>query len=378
MRIFVPRETEPGETRIAMIPGSAEKIVKLGAELEVEAGIGQSLGFPDEAYAKAGAKLSSDRAASLAAADMVLRLRKPPVDEVKALKSGCIHVSYMDPFFSHDLVRAMAEAKVSGVSIEMIPRSTIAQKMDALSSQANLGGYVAVVLAAERLKQVLPMMTTPAGTLAPARVFVIGVGVAGLQAIATAKRLGARVEAFDTRAVVEEQVHSLGAKFVKIDLGETGQTKDGYAKALTEEQLKKQREGMIKVCAQSDVIVAAAQVFGRKAPVVVTREMVSSMKPGSIVVDTAVENGGNVEGSVLGQEVEVNGVKIIGLPNLPGRVPVHASQMYASNLAYFVEHFWDKQSKAFALKLDDEIIRGCLITFDGQVVNETIKKVVTS
>ena len=373
MHIFVPREISPDETRAAMTPAIADKIVKLEATLEVESGIGQSQGLEDDAYTKIGAAVSTDRNASLGAADMVLRLGKPPIDEVPLLKEGCIHVSYMDPFNEHDLVRALAEAKVSGVSIEMIPRTTIAQKMDALSSQANLGGYVAVILAAERLNQVFPMMMTPSGTISPSRVFIIGVGVAGLQAIATAKRLGARVEAFDTRPVVAEQVQSLGAKFVKIDLGETGQTKDGYATQLTEDQLRMQRDGMAKVCAQSDVVITTAQVFGRKAPVIVNEEMVAGMKPGSIIVDMAVETGGNVAGSVLGEEREVGGVTIIGLANLPGRVPVHASQMYAGNLGNFVEHFWDKEAKTFNLNRDDEIIQGCLIAHGGEIVNKTIK-----
>ena len=224
------------------------------------------------------------------------------------------------------------------------------------------------------LNKIPPLMMTPAGTITPSRVFIIGAGVAGLQAIATAKRLGARVEAFDTRPVVEEQVHSLGAKFVKIDLGETGQTKDGYAKELTPQQLVKQREGMKKVCAASDIVITTAQLFGRKAPVIVTKDMVAAMKPGSVIVDMAVESGGNVEGSTLDAEVEVNGVRIIGLGNLPGHVAVHASQMYSSNLTNLLESYWDAEQKTFKLNPEDEIIKGCLITHGGQIVNETIKK----
>jgi NAD(P) transhydrogenase subunit alpha len=205
-------------------------------------------------------------------------------------------------------------------------------------------------------------------------VFVIGAGVAGLQAIATAKRLGARVDAFDTRPVVEEQVKSLGAKFVKVDLGDTGETKDGYAKELTEEQQTKQREAMAKVCEQSDIVITTAKLFGRKAPVIIAADMVERMKPGSVIVDLAVESGGNVEGVVLGEEVEVNGVRIVGLPCLEGHAAVHASQMYASNLFNFVEEFWDKEEKTFNLKLDDEIIAGALVTHGGQVVNEMLKK----
>jgi len=245
--------------------------------------------------------------------------------------------------------------------------------MDALSSQANLAGYVMVLLAAEKLDRILPMMMTPAGTLSPARVFVIGAGVAGLQAIATAKRLGARVEAFDTRPVVAEQVQSLGAKFVEIDLGETGQTKDGYARELTPEQLEMQREGMKAVIGQSDIVITTAQVFGRPAPRIVTGDMVAAMKPGSVVVDMAVDSGGNVEGSSPDEIVDVDGVSIIGVSNLPAKVATDASQMYSSNLFNLVTEYWDEESKTLNLDPEDDIIAGCLITHDGEVVNETIK-----
>jgi NAD(P) transhydrogenase subunit alpha len=376
MKLFVPRETFPGETRIAMTPEAARKLVQLGAEVAVEADLGAGLGLPDDAYRAAGVAIADVRAAALAGADMVLRLRPPPEAEVRALRRGAVHVSYMEPFANAPLVRACAEAGVSAVCMELIPRTTLAQKMDALSSQANLAGYVAVMLAAGHLPKALPMMMTPAGTLTPARVFVIGAGVAGLQAIATARRLGARVEAFDTRPVVEEQVHSLGAKFVKIALGETGQTQDGYAKALTEEQLRLQREGMARHCAQADIVITTAQVFGRPAPRILTAAMVAGMKSGSVVVDMAVETGGNVEGSVAGQTVTVGGVLLVGQTNLPGRVPAHASQMYASNLVNFVEHFWNRKSKTFELRRDDEILAGCLVTHDGAVVHEAVRKMV--
>jgi NAD(P) transhydrogenase subunit alpha len=257
--------------------------------------------------------------------------------------------------------------------MEMIPRITRAQKMDVLSSQSNLAGYVAVIIAAERLDKIFPMMMTPAGTISPARVFVIGVGIAGLQAIATAKRLGARVDAFDTRPVVEEQVKSLGARFVKVDLGETGQTKDGYAKALSDEQLQKQREEMAKVCAASDVVITAAQVFGRKAPLIITEDMIRSMSKGSVIVDLAVETGGNVAGSQPDQEVEVNGVRIIGLANLPGEVAVNASQMFSANLFALVDEFWNEEEKRFHLDFEDEIIQGCVITYKGEITNEMIR-----
>jgi NAD(P) transhydrogenase subunit alpha len=373
MKIFVPKETEKTERRIPLVPEAAGKLVKLGAEVVIEAGLGKSIGIEDSAFTDAGATTTKDRSEALGQADIVLRLNEPDIAEVALLKKGSIHISYLNPFYSADLIRALAAQGVSAICMEMIPRSTIAQKMDALSSQANLGGYVAVVLAADRLDQVFPMMMTPSGTISPSRVFIIGAGVAGLQAIATAKRMGARVDAFDTRPVVEEQVKSLGAKFVKVDLGETGQTKDGYAKELTPEQIEKQREAMAKFCATADVVITTAQVFGRKAPVIVTKDMVKGMKPGSVIVDMAVETGGNVEGSKLDKETTVNGVHILGYGNLPGRVPVHASQMYANNLVSLLDHFWDKENATFNLDREDEIIQGSLLTHDGAICNEKIK-----
>jgi len=270
------------------------------------------------------------------------------------------------------LIQKFADCDVSAISMEFIPRTTRAQKMDVLSSQANLGGYEAVILAAEHSNKIFPMMTTAAGTILPSKVFIIGVGVAGLQAIATAKRLGAKVTAYDTRPVVEEQVKSLGAQFLKIDVGETGQTKDGYAKALTEEQIQKQREAMKKTCGDSDVVICAAQVFGRKAPVLVTVEMLDAMKPGSVVVDLAVETGGNVEGVAYDKIINRKGVTIIGIANMPGRAPLHASQVYGENFINLIGEFWDKNEKAFVLKLDDEIINSCLVTHGGKIVNQKI------
>jgi len=372
MHIAVPKEVHPGETRVALIPEHIAKLVELGAHIAVETGIGQKLNFSDEDYAKAGASLEADRSRLLQTADMVLRIRKPAMEEIDLLKEESIYVSLLDPFNERELIEAMMNNRVNSISMEMIPRITRAQKMDVLSSQANLAGYAAVIIAAERLDKIFPMMMTPAGTIAPARVFVIGVGIAGLQAIATAKRLGARVDAFDTRPVVEEQVKSLGARFVKIDLGETGQTKDGYAKALTDEQLQKQREGMAKVCAASDVVITTAQVFGKKAPLIVTEDMVAGMSKGSVLVDLAVESGGNVAGSQPDQEVEKNGVRIIGLANLPGKVAINASQMFSSNLFALVAEFWNEEDKRFHLDAEDEIIRGCLITHNGKIVNQMI------
>ncbi len=373
MNIAIPREDHPGETRVALIPEHVARLVKAGAEISIESGLAQTLQIADQAYTDAGAKLLDDRVALLQHADVVLRIRKPNVEDVAHLRDGCIYVSLLDPFNERQLIDTFVTKGISAISMEMIPRMTRAQKMDVLSSQANLAGYVAVIIAAERIQKIFPMMMTPAGTIAPSRVFVIGAGVAGLQAIATAKRLGARVEAFDTRPVVEEQVKSLGARFVKIDLGETGQTKDGYAKALTDEQLQKQREAMAKVCAASDVVITTAQLFGRKAPLIITEDMVDGMQKGSVIVDLAVESGGNVAGSQADKEVDVNGVRIIGLANLAGRVAVHASQMFSSNLFNLVDEFWNTDEKRFELNFDDEIIQGCVITHQGKIVNQMIR-----
>ena len=374
MNIAVPREAYPGEVRVALIPEHVARLVKAGAEVVIESGLGQTLRIADEKYTQAGAAVVTNHNQLIQNADLLLRIRKPLAEEVEHMKAGCIYVSLLDPFNERELLDMFVTKNISTISMEMIPRITRAQKMDVLSSQANLAGYVAVILAAERLDKILPMMMTPAGTISPARVFIIGVGVAGLQAIATAKRLGARVEAFDTRPVVEEQVKSLGARFVKIDLGETGQTKDGYAKALTEDQLQKQREGMAKVCALSDIVITTAQLFGRKAPLIVTEDMVRGMSKGSVIVDLAVEGGGNVAGSQIDEEIDVEGVRIIGLGNLPGRVAIHASQMFSSNLYNLVEELWNVEEKRLELNFEDEIVKGCVITHQGKIVNEMIAK----
>ncbi len=372
MRISFPKESSPTEPRVAAVPATVAKLVRLGAVVEVESGLGATVHFSDADYRAAGATIVTDRAASLAVADAVLRLRRPPEDEIARLRRGCILVSYLDPFNDPALIRHLADSGVTAIAMEMIPRSTLAQKMDALSSQASLGGYVAVLLAAEHSPHVFPMMMTPSGTIRPARVFIIGAGVAGLQAIATAKRLGAAVSAFDTRPAVGEQVRSLGAKFVKVELGEMNETAQGYAQALTPEQLARQREAMAAECAEADVVITTAQVFGKKAPVIVTTAMVEKMRPGSVIVDMAIESGGNVECARLGESVDIGGVSVLGFANLPGRVPVTASQMYANNLANFVEHFWNKSEKTFTLDPQDPLLAACLVTHGGVICLRTI------
>ena len=373
MKIFFPKE-QNNEIRIAIVPSVVKKYVGLGAEVLIESGAGKSINIDDKDYAEAGGIITKNRLDTLSNADIICRLNAPPVEEIPALKKGCIHISFLDPIKEKSLVDAFVEASVTSISMELIPRITRAQKMDALSSQASLGGYSAVIEAAKRLGKVFPMMMTPAGTISPAKVFIVGVGVAGLQAIATAKRLGARVEAFDTRPVVEEQVLSLGAKFIKIDIGASEETEQGYAKELTTEQLELQRQGMIKACSNSDVIITTAQVFGRPAPRIITQDMIAVMKPGSVIVDMAVSTGGNVEGSILGETVISNGVHIIGMNNLPAEVVENASQVYANNIYNMIDECWDQENKVVNIDLEDEILSGCIVTHAGELVNAFVKK----
>ncbi len=370
MQLYVPKETLKGETRAPLTPQVAQDLQELELSINIEQGLGESINCADSDYKAFGVDIVQKD--FLAEADVVLRLNKPELEEVSELKEGAIHISLLDPFQNLELVKALAEAKVSAFCMELIPRSTYAQKMDVLSSQASLAGYVAVILAAERINKVIPMMSTPAGTIPPAKVLIIGAGVAGLQAIATAKRLGARVDAYDTRPVVEEQVKSLGAKFLKIDVGSTGQTKQGYAKVLTEEQLEKQRQQMSKFCASADIVITTAQLFGKPAPQIITEEMVANMNPGSVIVDLAASTGGNVAGSKPDEEVIVNGVKIVGLTNLPTSVAKDASEMYANNAVNLIKHIWDSQTKTIKLDTEDEIVNSALLTHEGQVRNADV------
>ena len=372
MQIFFPKE-EAHETRATILPEVAKKFIDLGIQVSVEKGLGDSVFVSDDLYATAGATICSDKIEGFKSAAVVCKINKPSSEEIALLNKDSIYISFLDPFNEKEIVSELASANVSSISMELVPRITRAQKMDALSSQANLAGYAAVIEASRTLSKSFPMMMTAAGTISPARVFVVGVGVAGLQAIATAKRLGARVEAFDTRPVVEEQVKSLGAKFVKIDIGSTEETDQGYAKELTPEQIKMQQEGMKKICSQSDVIITTAQVFGRPAPRIITKDMVEAMQPGSVVVDMAVSTGGNVEGSKNDEYVFQNGVTIIGMSNLPGEVAKDASQVFGSNLFNMIEEFWDTENQSINFDLEDEILKGCVITHQGSIVNESVK-----
>lgn len=370
MHIVATRETWSGELRAALVPNGVAKLVSHGFDVSVESKIGNCAGFSDDSYKEAGASVDADASKLLGSADVILHVRRPEIESIRQMRSGAIHLSFLDPFNEAALVEKMAGQGLQSVSLELIPRSTRAQKLDALSSQANLAGYVTVITAASHLPRIFPMMMTPAGTLSPARVFVVGAGVAGLQAIATARRLGARVEAFDTRPVVAEEVRSLGAKFLEIDIGEREQDEQGYAKPLTAEQLALQQQGMAEAIARSDIVITTAAVFGRPAPQIVTRDMVAAMRPSSVVVDMAVESGGNVEGSKLDEIVVVNDVKIVGLGNLPSKVASHASEMYSANLVHFIEEFRIEDSAEIRLDADNEIAAACVLTRNGEVIKE--------
>ena len=371
-KVLVCKEKDARETRVALIPDDVKKLVPLGFECKVVSGAGAKSGFSDDAYVAAGATIVASEADGYGDSDIVVRIMKP--DSIAGIKKDTLHLSYLDPFNEKDLLNEFAAAGIQAVSLEMIPRTTLAQKMDVQSSQTSLAGYVAVLNAAARLPKILPMMVTPAGTITPARVFIIGVGVAGLQAIATAKRLGARVDAFDTRPVVEEQVRSLGASFVKIDLGEMGQTAQGYAKELTPEQIAKQKEAQAKVCEKANIVITTAKVFGRKAPRLIEKNVLDRMQSGSIVVDMACGTGGNVEGSKLFEDVVTdNGVTIMSGDLLERQVPYDASKMFSGNITAFLTHFYDKDSRELKVNLADDIMKGCLLTQGGAIIHERFK-----
>jgi NAD(P) transhydrogenase subunit alpha len=373
MNIFFPKEPE-FETRVSLTLESAKKFLDKGFNISIEKSFAEHLGSSDKEFEDLGVK-TLNRDEGFASSEIVCSVRNLAENELDKINENTLLVSFLDPFNEKSLVKKIREKNISAISMELVPRITRAQKMDALSSQANLAGYSAVIIASQELQKALPMMMTAAGTISPSKVFVIGVGVAGLQAIATAKRLGAKVEAFDTRPVVEEQVKSLGARFVKIDIGETGETEQGYAKELSPEQIEMQREGMKKVCASSDIVITTAQVFGRPAPTLVTSEMVSAMSQGSVIVDMAVGTGGNVEGSVPNETIDLNGVKIVGNTNLPGELPYHSSQVYSSNIFNLIDEFWNEEEKQLSLDITDEILSICLVSHEKEYINKTIKEI---
>ena len=369
MIISALKSNDPKDHRSPIHPDTISALTSLNAEINFERGIGKGINSDDSVFENLGLK-SFSRSECLEKSDLLITNQPISVEEISSMKKGSTLIGMVSPFSNQELINACATSNINLVSMEFIPRITRAQKMDVLSSQANLAGYAAVIESAKHLSTALPMMMTAAGTLKPARVFVIGVGVAGLQAIATAKRLGARVDAFDTRDVVEEQVQSLGAKFVKIDLGETGQTDQGYAKELTPEQVQKQKDLQADVCARSDIVITTAQLFGRPAPKLIDTATIEKMKPGSVIFDMAVESGGNVEGSLVDEVVIKNGVKIIGISNLASSVSNHASLALSNNFNHWITDFFNKEDSSINFDFDDEIIKSSVIVFNSKILNE--------
>jgi NAD(P) transhydrogenase subunit alpha len=370
--VGVPRETAPGESRVAMTPDTVKRLTASGVVVKVESGAGLASGHSDDAYVAAGATIAAD-AAEAFDAQVVIKVQKPNDSEIALLRPGATLIALLQPMTNINLIRDLAGRDITAFSMDAIPRTTRAQSMDVLSSQATVAGYKAVLMAADNLPKFFPMLTTAAGSIVPAKVLVVGAGVAGLQAIATARRLGAVVEAYDTRPVVKEQVESLGAKFVDIpvDTSDT-QTAGGYAKEVSAETLRKQQEVLADHAAKSDVIITTAAVPGRPAPRLISRETVERMRPGSVIVDLAAETGGNVELTRAGETVEHNGVKIMGQINLPSTMPVHASQMYAKNVQNLLE-LLIKNGKLDP-DFEDEIVKGTVITRGGEIVHEMTKQ----
>ncbi|HLH69534.1 MAG TPA: Re/Si-specific NAD(P)(+) transhydrogenase subunit alpha [Candidatus Dormibacteraeota bacterium] len=373
MRVAVPKETRPGERRVALVPDVVRRLRDASFQVGIEAGAGDAAGFDDDAYRQAGVEVVPDRRALLSEADIVLRVQPPSLEEVAWLRAGSVAISFLQPATEPAVVEALAAQGVSAFSLEFLPRISRAQSMDALSSQASLAGYKAVLMAANRLGKYFPMLMTAAGTVPPARVLVLGAGVAGLQAIATARRLGAVVEAYDVRPAVKEEVKSLGATFLELEL-ESQEGEGGYAREQTEEFLRKQRELLADRVAAADVVITTANVPGRRAPILVTAPMVHGMRPGSVVVDLAAETGGNCELTEPGQVIEVGRVWIDGTTNVPSTVPVHASQLYARNVVNLLLHL--APSGEVRVDMEDEITRSCLVTHAGQVVNERARQMI--
>ncbi|HWJ76376.1 MAG TPA: Re/Si-specific NAD(P)(+) transhydrogenase subunit alpha [Kaistia sp.] len=381
MKIGVPAEIDGGESRVAATPETIKKFIAFGATVAVESGAGLASRITDADYEAAGATIAPDAAAAVADADVVLKVRRPVEAELPAYKHGALVIATMDPYGHEDAVNAMGAAGITAIAMEFMPRITRAQVMDVLSSQANLAGYQAVIDAASAYDRAMPMMMTAAGTVPAARVFVMGAGVAGLQAIATARRLGAVVTATDVRPAAKEQVESLGAKFVAVEDEEFKQaeTAAGYAKPMSAEYQAKQAALVAEHIKKQDIVITTALIPGRAAPRLVTAAMVASMRPGAVLVDLAVERGGNVEGSKPGDIVDLDGRRIVGYLNVAGRIPATASQLYAKNLAAFLETLVDKASKALVVNWDDELVRATVLTRDGAVVHPAFKpKTVTA
>jgi H+-translocating NAD(P) transhydrogenase subunit alpha len=375
VKVAIPKERAADERRVALVPDTATKLIAAHLDVAIESGAGVAAYLSDEVFEQAGVHLVAGEAALLQDADAVLKVQAPGADEIQLLKKDTVLISFLQPASQGDIVKALAQQGVTAFSLELVPRISRAQSMDALSSQASAAGYKAVLIAAARLGKFFPMMMTAAGTVAPARVLVMGAGVAGLQAIATARRLGAVVSAYDVRPAVKDEVHSLGATFIELPL-ETQEGEGGYAREQSEEFLRKQRELIGEHVAKSDVVITTAAVPGRRAPLLVTGDMVKAMRPGSVLVDLASETGGNIELTQVGKDVDVNGVTIIGTRNVPSTMPLHASQLYARNVANLLLHL--VKDGAINLDFADEITKGSCVTHGGEIVNERAKQLVSA
>ncbi len=375
--ISVLKETYLEEKRACLDPQSIKKIKQIFKwQILVENNLGEGCFSSNKAYEKVGAKIEKKRETLLKKGDVVLTLNRLNLTEMALMKQGAIYISLLDIFNSpQSLVKQLNKKKITAIAMELIPRSTKAQKFDVLSSQASLAGYAAVMLASNYLRKVFPMMTTPAGTINPSRVFVIGAGVAGLQAIATAKRLGARVEAYDTREIATEQIESLGAKAVKINVGKTEQTSQGYAKKMTQNQLLKQKQLLTKYISLADVVITTAKVFGKKAPKIIDRKMIDQMRAGSVIVDLAMDTGGNVEGSKKGEVIQSkNGVFLIGKSSIEGMISIHSSQVYAANITSLLIDFSDQQTGEIKIDLNDPILSECVVTYGGKTISPFVTR----
>jgi len=375
--IAVPKEILPGENRVAAVPDVVSKLIKAGFEVTIEKDAGLNAGFTDDNYMKHGAKIIQNVVELYAGADIVLKVQRPiehpqlNKHELDLLKEGTLLITFLYPLFHLELAKKCAEKGINVISMDMIPRTTLAQKMDALSSQANLAGYKSVLMAANHLGKIFPLMMTAAGTISPAKVVIMGAGVAGLQALGTAKRLGAVVEVSDIRPAVKEEVQSLGGRFIEVETDENMQDAGGYAKEASPEFLRKQKEVIFKHVTEADIVITTALIPGKKSPILVTEEMVKNMRPGSVVLDMATEFGGNCEISEKGKTVKKYGVTIIGEPNIPSLVATHASEMYSKNVLNLLTHI--SNAGQVELKLDDEIVKGSLITYKKEVVNQRVK-----
>ncbi len=373
INIAVPKEEAPGERRVALVPEVAGKLVKQGHAVTVEKGAGVGAHYLDEAYEKAGARLSAKRSELLGGTQIALKVQPPSEDEIDALPEGAVLIGFMHPHRHPELVAKMRDKKLTVFAMELVPRITRAQAMDALSSQATVAGYKAALIAADTIDRFLPMLTTAAGTIRPAQVLVLGAGVAGLQAIATAKRLGAIVSAYDVRRAAGEQVRSLGAKFLELEID--AEAEGGYARELTEEEKKKEREMVEQAIVAADVVITTANIPGRRAPILVTTDMVERMKPGSVIVDLAAESGGNCEATKPGETVQVGDVRVVGPLNLPSALAVHASEMYAKNLQNFLELIITEDGD-LKLDWDDEILAGSVLVHAGEIKHEPTRELV--